>query len=71
MVKTETMIVASWIDLRKMSNNAKEAASFAIGDTTIDFVQGTKCLRLMFDQHLFWDDQVKVLQIKISRTPHF
>ena len=53
------------------TGNPSEALSFAIGDTSFDNVQSAEYLGVILDQHLVWDEHIKLLQTKISRSLSF
>ena len=70
-IKAQAMIVGSRPYLRKITSNASEAPCFAIAGTNIDIVQSAKYLGVILDQHLVWDEQITMLQTKISRSLSF
>ena len=61
------MIVGSRENLKKITSSASEAPCFVIGGTNIDIVQSAKDLGVKLDQHLVRDEQITLLQTKISR----
>ena len=70
-VKTQTMVIGSQPNLKKIADKRVDTPSFSIGDSAIDLVKNVKYLGVQFDSNLDWNQHMKVLCSKVSRAIGF
>ena len=70
-VKTQSMVVGSRPNLKKIDNHTSATPNFPIGGEQIDVVDQTKYLGVILDKHLSWDNHIKSIRTKISHAFFF
>ena len=70
-IKTQAMVIGSRPNIKKVSDKSVPTPSFAIGGSHVDAVNNAKYLGVQLDKHLVWDEYIKALRSKISRSLGF
>ena len=64
--KTQKMVVGSRPNLKKISDKKIQPLTFVIDDSQIEIVEKAKYLGVQLDQHLVWDEHVRLICAKVS-----
>ena len=67
-VKTQSMVVGSRPNLKKIDDQAIVTPRFCIGGSQIEIVDQTKYLGVILDKYLSWDQQIRSIRTKVSRA---
>ena len=70
-IKTQAMVIGSRPNLKKISEKTVSSPEFVIDDSTIELVDSIKYLGVQVDKYLVWDEQIKSVQTKVSRSLGF
>ena len=70
-VKTQSLIIGSGPNLRRIEEQTDAQPSFSIGDQAIDMITNTKCLRLQIDSQIKWDKHIDTIKTKANRSLGF
>ena len=68
LIKIKEMVTGSLPNLKKISDKKVQPLTFVIDDSQIAVVEKAKYLADQLDQHLVWEEQVRFVCGKISRT---
>ena len=69
--KTQAMVIGSRPNLKKIGENTVGSPAFVIDDSPVELVDSIKYLGVQVDQYLVWDEQIKSVQAKVSRSLGF
>ena len=67
-VKTQSLIIGSGPDIRKIDYQSYAQPSFSIGDQEIEMIANTKYLGVQVDSQLNWDKHVDTIKTKANRA---
>ena len=67
-VKTQSLIIGSGSNIRKIDNQSDAQPSFSIGDQEIEMIANTKYLSVQVDSQLNWDKHVDTIKTKANRA---
>ena len=65
------MVIGSRPNLKKIGENTVGSPAFVIDDSPVELVDSIKYLGVQVDQYLVWDEQIKSVQAKVSRSLGF
>ena len=61
-VKTQSLIIGSGPNLRRIKGQTDARPSFSIGDQTIEMITDTKYLGVQIDRQLKWDKHIDTIK---------
>ena len=67
-VKTQSLIIGSGSNIRKIDSLSDAQPSFSIGDQEIEMIANTKYLGVQVDSQLNWDEHVGTIKTKANRA---
>ena len=67
-VKTQSLIVGSGPNMRKIENQSYAPPSFSIGDQDIEMITNTRNLGVQIDSNLNWDKHIDTTKTKANRA---
>ena len=67
-VKTQSLIIGSGPNIRRIEWQTGAQPSFSIGDKVIDMTSDTKYLGLQIDSQLKWDKHIATIKTKVNRS---
>ena len=67
-VKTQSLIIGSGPNIRRIEWQTGAQPSFSIGDKVIDMISDTKYLGLQIDSQLKWDKHIDTIKTKVNRS---
>ena len=70
-IKTQAMVIGSRQNLKKIGENSVDFPAFVIDDSPVELFDSIKYLGVQVDQYLVWDEQIKSVQAKVSRSLGF
>ena len=70
-IKTQAMVIGSRPNLKKISEKSVSSPELVIDDSTIELADSIKYLGVQVDKYLVWDEQIKSVQTKVSRSLGF
>ena len=70
-VKTQTMMIGSKQKLRRCNHSEDFDVSIRINAVDIQWASNTKYLGIQIDNNLAWDDQIKAIKFKVSKSCRF
>ena len=70
-LKTQTMVIGSRPNFKKISTKLVEPPSFTIGGFDVEMVGNIKYLGVQIDRHLAWDEPIHFARYKVSRAIGF
>ena len=67
-VRTQSFIICSGANTRKIEGQTDAQPSFSIGDKAIEVITDTKYLALQIDNQLRWDEHIDTIKTKANRS---
>ena len=67
-VKTQSLIIGSGPNIRKIESQADSPPSFSIGDQDIEMITNTRYLGFQIDSSLNWDKHIDTIKTKANRA---
>ena len=70
-IKTQAMVIGSRPNLKKISEKTVSSLEFLIDDSPIELVDSIKYIGVQVDKNFVWDEQIKSVQTKVTRSLGF
>ena len=67
-VKTQSLIIGSGPNIRKIESQPDAPPSFSIGDQDIELITNTRYLGVQIDSKLYWDKHIDTIKTKANRA---
>ena len=67
-VKTQSLIIGSGPNIRKIESQPDAPTSFSIGDQNIEMITNTRYLGVQIDSKLNWDKHIDTIKTKANRA---
>ena len=67
-VKTQSLIIGSGPNIRKIESQPDAPSSFTIGDQDIEMINNTRYLGVQIDSNLNWDKHIDTIKTKANRA---
>ena len=68
-VKTQSLIIGSGPNIRKIESQPDTPPSFSIGDQNIEMITNTRYLCVQIDSKLNWDKHIDTIKTKAISSP--
>ena len=67
-MKTQSLIIGSGPNIRKIESQPDAPPSFSIGDHDIEMITNTRYLGVQIDSKLNWDKHIDTIKTKANRA---